>query len=72
MSERMYYIGRKECGCVVSSIMDDHSNLKMTANEVARMIRAGLTIERVTAEVVREQFGDCPHHKVEEQLRLPE
>lgn len=68
--ENMFYIARKPCGCVVASIHDNRD--KVTAAEVAKWIKAGMTIERVTVDVVREQFQPntgCPH--VEGQLKLP-
>ncbi len=58
------YIGRKTCGCVVFAMVDDPEHKKETAKEIAKCIRQGLTIERMTVKEVREleMFG-CKHEK---------
>lgn len=63
------YIGRKPCGCVVAAMVDNPDDAKETAKEVAKWIKLGLTVERVTHEYVRQNFTtNCPH--AEKQLSL--
>lgn len=64
--EAMAYVGSEpECGCVTFLIVDNPEHAKDTAREVARMMRAGLTINRMTVEDARVPgFGSCPHWKL--------
>lgn len=63
------YIGRAECGCAVS-VVADWGERRLVSDSVARMIRDGLTVERVTHDWVREHFGcTCPK-PVQEALPL--
>ena len=55
------YIGRKKCGCIVAAVVDDEDSKKATAKVVAKWIREGLAIERVSVEYVRKNFKHCPH-----------
>ncbi len=73
----MSYIGRAPCGCVRAAMYDDIEDAddrKFMAQELARWIRAGLTIEHVTHAYVRENFCSadrCPHCVPKpEQLKL--
>lgn len=53
------YIGRASCGCVLAATVDEGD--KRTAEAVAEFISDGLTIERVTHDYVRANFGrNCP------------
>lgn len=65
------YVARKKCGCIVAAIIDfeygderlrEKAN-KAMADSVATWIKAGLAVERVTDEEVREWFqgSPCPH-----------
>ncbi len=53
------YIGRCKCGQIVGAKLDNPDHLKAVSAEVSRWIREGLTIERVTNDYVRENFGQC-------------
>lgn len=57
----MAYQGRKGCGCVVAVTVDLPEYKKDTAKELAKWIRQGLSVERVTCEVARQSFTICPH-----------
>ncbi len=63
--ETMSYIGRKSCGCVVCAVVDDPTRTKDTAKHLASWVKAGLTIERVDNDYVREHFTwKCQHVEV--------
>lgn len=53
------YVGIKPCGCWRAAVVDCGDT--WTANEVARLIREGLIIERVTVPEARVRLGSCPH-----------
>lgn len=56
------YIGRKACGCVVAAIVDDPNHKRDVASFLSEMVRADLTVERVTHDYVREHLTfKCPH-----------
>jgi hypothetical protein len=59
------YIARAACGCIVMAIADDEAPdwKKHTANEIAKAIRRGLSIERVPAQYVRDNMKACPHKR---------
>ena len=44
--ERMSYIGRAECGCIVACCVDNPFHKKDTAKALSDFIKDGLTIER--------------------------
>jgi len=53
------YIGRAACGCVLAATVDEAD--QRTAEAVSEFIIDGLTIERVTHDYVRANFGrNCP------------
>lgn len=56
---RYAYIGIKACGCVVAAAVDDPRWTKDTAKDVAKWMKAGLTIERKPVEWVREKLNFC-------------
>ena len=64
--DRMAYVGRQECGCIIAATVDNPAHKNHVANDLAEWVRDGLTIERLTLEEAREQFG-C---KCVEQLEL--
>jgi hypothetical protein len=71
MSDNGYsYVARKSCGCMVAAVVDDAAHKRDVAREMAAWVRDGLTVERVTHDVVRAEFvgRKCPH--VEQQLSL--
>ena len=53
VSEDMAYIARCKCGGVVMATVDNPDHQKENAKEIARCVRDGLTIERVSVEYVR-------------------
>jgi hypothetical protein len=61
--EYMSYIATKECGCLTMAAVDSPENKKVVAREVAKAIRMGEKVERVTCEHVRTMEWKCPQHK---------
>lgn len=61
----MCYVARKSCGCIIAATVDEPDMLKENAKEIARWIRKGYTVDRVTVQHVREHFQgqDCPHER---------
>ena len=61
------YIGREPCGCCTFIMADDFENEKIRAKEIAKVIRSGRIIERISWEqwvsVVSKEptFMSCPH-----------
>ena len=54
------YIGRCKCGAIRFTTVDKPEYAKDNAKEIAKCIRAGLIIERVTVGYVRATpWGDC-------------
>ena len=62
MTESMSYISKKPCGCLAMAVVDNPDHKKETAKEIARAIRAGETVERVTTEQVRTMNWKCLAH----------
>lgn len=60
----MSYIAKKFCGCIVMAVVDNPAHLRDTAKEVAKAIRQGYIIERVTCDYVRENWR-CYRHEGE-------
>lgn len=65
MSEPMAYVARMACGHIVAAAVDDEHK-KDNAREIARWIRWGYTVDRVTCEQVRtvevlHRPGRCPN-----------
>lgn len=58
------YIARKPCGCVCAATVDIPEMQKDNAREIAKWIRWGCTIERMTVEAARPLLTfDCNHDK---------
>lgn len=58
------YIARKpDCGCIVMACVDESAHAKDIAKEIARCVRAGLIIERVTVGYVRTHDFGCKHEE---------
>ena len=55
----MAYIGRKVCGCVVAACIDDKSHPEDTAEDLARFVKSGYAVERVTSEQASQMIGKC-------------
>ena len=47
------YIAREWCGCIRAIIADEPERAKEVSKFVAKMIRSGLSIERIEAEAFR-------------------
>lgn len=53
------YCAMKSCGCVVAAVTDNPDHKKETAKDIAKWIRAGLTIQRL--DKLPEMAFKCPH-----------
>lgn len=65
-TEEMAYVASKTCGCPVFVTVDSAEHRKDTAREIARCLRDGLAVNRMTVEAAREilstrWFGQCEH-----------
>ncbi len=68
------YVARKPCGCMVYMVVDDPADAEDKAKcrdkaiEISKLLRDGLTIERVTVGVARadKTFLNCQHDKPRE------
>ena len=59
IEERMSYIGRcRQCHKVYMAVVDEPEHADDVARDVAKVLADGDTIERVTVEWVRENWGD--------------
>ena len=56
----MTYVGKAPCGCIRFAVVDNPEHLKENAKEIARAMRAGLTINRMVTDDVREAKWGCP------------
>lgn len=72
--EQPCYVGKKPCGCIVAAIADDGRDRERVATALRDWVRDGLTVERTTAAVVRQEFvgNDCPHEPRQGTLFAPE
>lgn len=68
MGDGYAYISRQPCGCLGMAIVDSPERKQDVAKEVAKAIRLGETVERVTTEYVRTVEWWCPAHKLEREL----
>ena len=59
--EAMAYIGREPCGHVTCITVDALDHKAQTGREIAKWVRWGLTVERVTVEQARQQFAGLSH-----------
>lgn len=66
--ESMSYISRRPCGCLSMAVVDNPEHKRDVAKEVAKAIRLGETVERVTSESVRKMDWWCPKHRLEREL----
>lgn len=59
------YVGRENCGCITFAMIDDPAYAKETAREVAKVIRSGRLITRMTTKEALADplffLGKCPH-----------
>ncbi len=53
------YAARCKCGVIVAATLISSRRHKENARDVAQWIRAGLSIEQLTPDEVRAQFGEC-------------
>ena len=58
------YIAKKPCGCIFMAVVDNPEHRRDTAKEVAKSIRRGGIIERVTTDYVTKHWL-CPKHQTE-------
>lgn len=63
MDERMAYIGRCKCGAIRAAVADDPEYAKDTAASVARFIKDGLMVERMSCADVRSGNWKCSCQK---------
>ena len=62
-AKALCYIGKAPCGCYLYAAVNDGEDKKGLARDIARMVRAGWTIETKTVQWVRDgglNFN-CPH-----------
>lgn len=70
-SGKFAFVGRKPCGCVETLLVDSSQatnkrDRSYTANELAKMVRRGLAIERVAIERIWSKeirLDKCQEHK---------
>ena len=68
----MTYIGKRECGACIALAVDMPNHKKETAKEVAKWIRSGLSVERVTVKEARKSlFGKCGNPECPDCRKLP-
>lgn len=60
--ERMAYIDRSPCGCVMGAVVDSPEHRKDVARFCAETVKGGGTLERVTCAAVREMPWNCSAH----------
>ena len=53
-TESQTWIGLRECGCLVMAVVDTPERRRDVAKEVARAIREGLNVQKVSSQSVRE------------------
>lgn len=61
----MAYIAREKCGCITMATVDDPEHKREVAKQIAKAVRLGETVERVTCEYVRTTEWKCPEHRKE-------
>ena len=65
MTEQVFaYIGREKCGCVTCTVVDSPEFRKDTARYVARWLREGMDVERVSVEEARQLIKFCRCNEV--------
>ena len=60
MPEGYCYIAKERCGCITGAAVDEPQYAKQTAKDVAEWIADGRTIERVSLDIVKASFAQCP------------
>ena len=56
------YIGVKPCGCLGMAVVDDPEHKKDMARAVAKSLRRGEKVNRVSAQQVGDMPWVCPEH----------
>ena len=56
------YIAQKTCGCLTTAIVDNPVHKRDTAREIAKAIRLGELVTRVSTEQVRTMSWNCAEH----------
>lgn len=60
-----YVARRKPCGCMIAAIADDPNQTGAIARRTGEWILAGYTVEHVSDDVVRKEYGvKCPHNNL--------
>jgi hypothetical protein len=67
--EHMAYIAKAPCGCLRMAVVDDPAHKQRTAREVAKAVKNGEAVERVTCEHVRTTPWRCADHPNEAAFR---
>lgn len=65
---RYSYISIQPCGCLGIAVVDNPEHKRDVAKEVAKAIRLGERVKRVTSDSVRKMDWRCPKHRLEEAL----
>jgi hypothetical protein len=53
------YIARCKCGAIIMATVDVPEHAAEVAKEIAKCVREGYAIERVTVGYVRQNWSDC-------------
>lgn len=53
------YVGKRPCGCIRMAAVEAFGEKEAVSAFVAKIIKSGLTLERVTVEAVRTGFTSC-------------
>ena len=61
----MSYVATKACGCVSLAAVDVPKVMKEAAKDIARCIRLGDTVNRMTSEQVRRTPWKCAEHQAQ-------
>lgn len=64
--EHMAYVAKAHCGCLKMAVVDDPKHAADTAKEVAKAIKRGYSVSRVTCEEVRNMDWYCKEHKAKQ------
>jgi len=56
------YIGLKDCGCLVMASVDSPDHKRETAKEIAKAIREGLNVQKLSTAFVRTMPWKCELH----------
>ena len=64
MARDMAYIAReRRCGCVTAATVDRPDSAKFVAREIARWVKEGRRVERMSVDRARPLIGPCKHRR---------